>query len=318
MPFEALPSVLDPKDGYVITANQAVIGKDYPYYIGDSYAYGYRAQRLRELLTAKDDLTVDDMAAIQLDNFSALAEKLTPMLLALKVPGGYYNVGQEVLRDWDYQLDATSSAAAYFNVVWNLILEKTFHDQLPKNTWPDGGSRWWQVVRSMLDDPRNAFWDDVDTSEVAETRDDILHAAQIDARDELTRTMSRDPHDWEWGRLHTLDLRNETLGTSSVGFLFNRGPYELSGGPEVVNASSWDAAEDYDATAVPSMRMVIPLDDLDGARWINLTGASGHAYDDHYTDQTDLWVNGETLPWLFSSGAVEAAADQTLTLEPAG
>ena len=58
---------------------------------------------------------------------------------------------------------------------------------------------------------------------------------------------------------------------------------------------------------MPSMRMVIPLDDLDELDWINLTGASGHAYHDHYTDQTELWVDGETLPWRFSRDAVEAA-----------
>ena len=50
------------------------------------------------------------------------------------------------------------------------------------------------------------------------------------------------------------------------------------------------------------MRMVVPLDDLDASRWINLTGASGHAYNDHYTDQTELWADGETLPWVFSPG----------------
>ena len=67
----------------------------------------------------------------------------------------------------------------------------------------------------------------------------------------------------------------------------------------------------------PSMRMVVPLDDLDEARWINLTGVSGHAFHPHYVDQTDLWARGETLPWAFSTDAVEDAAEDTLTLIPA-
>ena len=54
IPFDALPSVLDPKDGYVVTANQAIAGENYPYYIGDSYDYGFRAQRIRDLLTADE------------------------------------------------------------------------------------------------------------------------------------------------------------------------------------------------------------------------------------------------------------------------
>jgi penicillin amidase len=64
------------------------------------------------------------------------------------------------------------------------------------------------------------------------------------------------------------------------------------------------------------MRMVVPMDYLDQSRWINLTGVSGHAFDPHYTDQTDLWAKGETLAWPFSAAAVKAAADATLTLEP--
>ena len=65
------------------------------------------------------------------------------------------------------------------------------------------------------------------------------------------------------------------------------------------------------------MRMVVSLADFDDSRWVNLTGVSGHPFSDHYTDQTDLWARGETLPWPFSREAVEAAGEHTLTLEPA-
>ena len=66
------------------------------------------------------------------------------------------------------------------------------------------------------------------------------------------------------------------------------------------------------------MRMVVSMRDLDESRWINLTGVSGHPFSDHYTDQTDLWAEGETLPWAFSAGAVEAAGTATLKLVPGG
>ena len=65
------------------------------------------------------------------------------------------------------------------------------------------------------------------------------------------------------------------------------------------------------------MRMVVSLADFDDSRWISLTGVSGHPASDHYTDQTELWVDGETLPWAFSRDAVEAAGEDTLTLVPA-
>jgi penicillin amidase len=85
----------------------------------------------------------------------------------------------------------------------------------------------------------------------------------------------------------------------------------------VVDATAWDASDGYQATSVPSMRMIVPMNDLDAARWINLTGASGHAFDSHYTDQTDLWAKGLTLPWAFSSKAVHDSAADTLVLAPA-
>jgi penicillin G amidase len=113
-------------------------------------------------------------------------------------------------------------------------------------------------------------------------------------------------------------LRNQTLGSkgSPVAFLFNRGGYRLAGGGSLVDATSWDAAKGYGATSVPSMRMIVPLNDLDAAQWINLTGASGHAFDGHYTDQTKLWEAGETLRWPFTREAVQSSAADTLVLEP--
>ena len=64
------------------------------------------------------------------------------------------------------------------------------------------------------------------------------------------------------------------------------------------------------------MRMVVSLADLDDSTWVNLTGVSGHAFDAHYVDQTDLWVDGQTLPWNFSPDVVDAATNNLLTLVP--
>jgi penicillin G amidase len=318
VPYDALPNVRDPHDGYVVTANQAVTRPRYPYYLGDSYDPGYRSSRIRALLEHKQGLTVQDMASIQLDDYSVLAEKLVPLLRSSRLPSPYYRQGQHVLGDWDFHGDSDSPGAAYFNVVWRRLLALTFHDQLPKAAWPDGGSRWWQVVLDLVKRPHDVFWDDIDTPGIRESRDDILRKALLQGRDEITSILSRDPSRWAWGDLHTLTLRNQTLGSkgSPVAFLFNRGGYRLAGGGSLVDATSWDAAKGYGATSVPSMRMIVPLDDLDAARWVNLTGASGHAFDGHYTDQTKLWAAGETLAWQFTPDAVRSSAADTLVLEP--
>jgi len=320
VPFAALPSVLNPADGFVATANQAVTDPDYPYYLGDSWAYGYRSQRVVDLLQTKPKLSVADMSRVQLDTRNGFAPTFVQYLLRIFLPSQYLAGGQRLLQGWDFRQDMQSAAAAYYNAVWRKTLDLTFHDELKEATWPDGGGRWFEVMRRLLAQPDSPWWDDVRTDGVIEGRDDILSEAMGQARDELVRLQARRAVDWTWGHQHRLDLQNQTVGQSRsrlVRALFNRNGYQVGGGGEIVNATSWNAAgDDYRVTAAPSMRMVVSLDDLDASRWVNLTGASGHAFDEHYVDQTDLWVQGRTLAWPFGRRQVEAATEDTLTLVP--
>ena len=64
------------------------------------------------------------------------------------------------------------------------------------------------------------------------------------------------------------------------------------------------------------MRMVLDFSDLDKSTWVNLTGASGHAFSSHYVDQLDAWQSGETFPFPFSKSAVESETQDNLTLTP--
>ena len=324
VPFDGLPNVLDPDEGFVVTANQAVVGPDYPYYLTADWDRGYRSERIRRLLTERIDeegvLSVDDMAAIQLDTRNPLAPALVPLLLDIDLPRGYYSAGQRLMRGWDFEQPADSAAAEYFNVVWRTLLTMTFHDDMPEDVWPSGGDRWVAVVTDLLDRPESGWWDDKDTVDEVETRDDILRAVLLEARDEVTRLDASRIQGWAWGHLHRLELRHSTLGESRPGpveWLVNRGGWEVGGGPAAVNAAGYNAYAGYMVDFAPSMRMVVSLADFDDARWINLTGVSGHPFSDHYTDQTDLWARGETLPWRFSRAAVEEYAEHTLTLQPA-
>src|SRR5439155_20507366 len=134
---------------------------------------------------------------------------------------------------------------------------------------------------TQVDSP---WWDDVTTKDVIETRDDILYLAMRDARLELTEKAAVDPAKWTWGDLHRLDLQNQSLGQSDISLvrrLFNRGGFRVAGGGAAVDAAGWDAAKGYDVDWAPSMRMVVSLKDFDDSRWVNLTGASGHAFSSH-------------------------------------
>ena len=90
----------------------------------------------------------------------------------------------------------------------------------------------------------------------------------------------------------------------------------MPGGKDAPNATGWNAQRDYTVTSVPSMRMIVDLGDLDKSGWINLTGASGHAFHDNYWDQAPLWAKGELLPMYSKPATVKKAAVHTLRLTP--
>ncbi|WP_329442394.1 penicillin acylase family protein [Streptomyces canus] len=359
---DELPYEYNPSRGYIVTANQAVIDKDkYPYTLTTDWGYGTRSQRITDLIEQKikggGKVSTDDMRQMQLDNSSEIAKLLVPKLLKIDVEDKDVRQAQELLEGWDYTQDADSAAAAYFNAVWRNILKLAFGNKLPKELrvkgqclWvdpitttgpadeadkvrecgqrdadqaqPDGGDRWFEVVRNLMDDENSDWWKTPkgagDRLE-ATNRDQLFERAMIDARWELTAKLGKDIDTWSWGRLHRLFLKNQTMGTDGpdiVKYMLNRGPWKLSGGEATVNATGWNAAGGYGVVWVPSMRMVVNLGDLDRSKWINLTGASGHAYSAHYTDQTGKWVKGELLDWSFSDDAVDKSTTDTLVLKP--
>ena len=154
VPFEQLPWTLDPTDGIIVTANQAVVDPaDYRWTLGADTSYGYRSQRIRDLLAERDDWTVEQTVDLQNDTLHPMAESLVPLLLDQQMSSTYQRQGQQLLEDWDGTQPADSAAAAYFNAVWRNVLELTFHDQLPEAVWPEGDERWCEVVQQLLDDP---------------------------------------------------------------------------------------------------------------------------------------------------------------------
>ncbi|HZN19267.1 MAG TPA: penicillin acylase family protein [Micromonosporaceae bacterium] len=331
IPFSALPSVYNPERGYLVTANQAVVGPQYPYLISHDWAYGTRSQRIHDLLgtalAGGGKLSAPDVARMQLDARNGMAAAVVPVIAAAPVSGTAAKA-VELLRGWDYQQPADgargtsdaarSAAAAYYNAFWRALLARLF-DEIPDDYAPEGSDRSFEVVRTLLANPASPWWDDRRTPSV-ETADQILSAALTAAADELRRAQGDDPADWRWGRMHLLTLEHQTFGSSGIGpieWLFNRGPAGTSGGPAIVNANGWHAGEGYQVNAVPSMRMVVDLSNLDGSRWVQLTGNSGHAFHPNYWDQFELWRTGQTLPMRWDRATIQDEAAETLTLRPA-
>ncbi len=323
IPFDKLPYAYNPPEGFIVAANNQIPPNDYPYLLTTDWDYGFRAQRLAEMLKdAPGKFDIAYFQKMQGDDQNLAAETLVPALARVNIQFGSPSqaLAFDMLQKWDGQNKMDSRPATIFAVFWSHMLQNTFYDDLPEPYRPDGGDRWFEVVRNILKQPDSFWWDDHTTTDKVETRDDILAKSFADALAELESQYGGDPAKWPvWGQVHTATFRNGTLGKSGIApieALFNRGPFQVAGGKSIVNATAWDATKGYEVTNVPSMRMIVDFSNLDNSLTVHTTGQSGHAYAAHYFDMVDLWRNIQYYPMLWSQDSVTGAAQARLKLVP--
>jgi len=316
IPFDELPYAFNPPEGYIVTANNAVVGPEYPYTISLLWAYGERAQRIVDMIaTADRPITTEAFQTMQGDNFDFNAATLVPVLLDVSLDDAHLEEVRAILEGWDYQYDMDSAPAALFAAFWKNLLPATF-DELPEGFEPGGGGAWVEVMRKLAYEPDNAWWDDQDTPEIEE-RDTILQKALAAAVDELEEHLGGDYTTWAWGDLHTITFVNQVMDSFPlVNTAFNEGPFRTAGGTSIVNATSWDAASSYQVLSLPSMRMIVDLSDLQNSLAVNTTGQSGHAGHPHNVDMANLWRNIQYHPMHWEQAAIEADAEGHLQLVP--
>ncbi|HUE98580.1 MAG TPA: penicillin acylase family protein, partial [Anaerolineales bacterium] len=319
IPFEDLPYTFNPPEGYIVTANNRCQPWDYPYLITRDWDYGFRAQRIVDMIeSASGEIDISYFQSMQGDSFDANGPTYVPMLLRLDELSDNETHAQSLLRDWDYQNRADSAAAAVFNAFWRHLLQNTFNDDMPEERYyPDGGSRWNEIMRHL--DNNSAWWDDKTTTEIRETRDDIIRKSFEQGVAELEEIFGNDPAKWNWGEMHASTFRNGTLGESGVApieSLFNRGPFPTSGGDAIVNATGWSVQDGYETSWLPSMRMIVDLGNLNNSVTVHTTGQSGHAYHEHYIDMAPMWANIEYYSMLWDEGTVTLSAKEHLVLTP--
>ncbi|MGZ9164187.1 MAG: penicillin acylase family protein, partial [Anaerolineales bacterium] len=259
IPFEEIPYTFNPVEGYIAPANNKIIGDDYEHLITTEWDYGFRANRIVEMINnAPGKIDIPYFQKMQGDDYDSSAEIYVPLLLQMDAQFLKQNeaIALDLLKDWGYQARADSAAAAVYEAFWSHLLKNTFTDELPERYWPTGGDRWFEIMRKISAD--SLWWDDKSTPDAAETREGILKESFIEAVAELEDTLGKDPAKWKWGDLHVANFQNGTLGQSGLPpleALFNRGPIPTSGGKSIVNATSWNSAEGYEVTNLPSMRM---------------------------------------------------------------
>ena len=236
------------------------------------------------------------MARIQRDTHNGFAPDAGPGAAGGGPGGPERRRPGELLDDWDGAQGVDSAPAAYFNAVWRHLLRLTFTTSCPRapgRAAATAGTRWSRGCSTARTTRGGTTRRPTGAPRAATTS---CARRWPTAYDELAGRLGADVKAWRWGDLHTLTLTNPTFGTS--GHRADRvavqpGPAAASGGER--RRSTPPAGTPRRATRstrCPSMRMIVDLADLDRSRWINLTGASGHAFHANYWDQAPLLGQG--------------------------
>ena len=214
IPFEELPVSYNPAEGYIVTANNAIVGDDYPYLLTRDWDYGWRAARIVDLLqrkAAEGPLTADDMRDIQADNgfcdgHAAVAPRTWTSSTGRQGP----DAALDLLRSWDAQNDADSDAAAYANVLWDELV----HDLFVTRPRGAGAGRSGRAACSsssttLLADPRLGVVDQR-ASSASRARRRCSSTRRSAAYDRLVELQGDNPAKWNWGSLHALPAASAT------------------------------------------------------------------------------------------------------------
>ena len=336
IPFDDLPWQYDPPSGFIVSANNAAVDAAYPYFVSDDWDPGYRAQRITDLLTAKAGrLTTADLSQIQMDTHPLRADVVIPLLAEAAPTTADGQLVLERIRSWDRNCEVDSMGCVAYAAAEFTLMRAIFDDQLgPVAKDYVGTTDSWRAMINVLSDPKSPWWNNATTAAKEQPRD-IISAALDRTGAELRATVGQ-PSRWTWGRIHTVNFKEQTLGVSGIGPLewyFNSGARAVGGFAGAVLNNyyrMWKAYPDpsdpaykpagfdtlFHVSNGPSYRLTIDMSDVDAARIINTTGQSGNPFDRHYGDLIDLWATGQTVPLPFGASAVGASIVATLTLTP--
>jgi len=321
IPFDEMPQVVDPGEGFIVTANNKVVGKDYPYFIAADMADPYRALRIRERLLEMNKATAEDMRLLQADVLSIPARELRPFLLEIQPKTDLERKALEQIRSWDARMSIDSPAATIFQAWHDRIWEDVFADELGADLMKVYGPAALGQVPMLLDLLKNpgSRWIDDRRTPQKETRVEIVHRAFAAAVKQLQERLGDDPAEWRWGRVHTVSFAHTPLGQSGLKpleWIFNSPTWPIGGGPVTVNENVNDPTRPYKVVFGSSQRLIVDLADPEKTLAVNSTGASGHPFHKHRDDESALWVKVDLHPLPFSREGVEKVAEEKLTLKP--
>ena len=306
IPFDKLPHSFDPPSGIIVTANQRVVGKDYPYFLSHNWEAPYRARRIFDLLSAKSKLTTDDFRKIQGDVYSianvTFARAAAKTLKAASGSAGTLPASLITdLETWDGMLTADSHFAPVVTQMRGAFRQRILNAALG----PDLAKTYtWAQAEVLIDriateQPRE--WLPKEFSSYA----DLFRASYDDARQTLTKSFGADESQWTWGKLAIARFPHPLAAAPLIGLQFTIPPFPQNGAGGSVNVGS-----------SVSMRLIADPSDWDKTQNGVPLGESGIPNSAHWKDQLDDWRNVTPRALPFSKAAVESATKEMLILTP--
>lgn len=316
VPFEELPHSYNPKSGFVSSANNRSAGDDYPYHISHWYAPQYRIDRIREMLTEKALLSIDDYKRMQGDHKSKLVEnmidKINYVLDNMDDLNDIEIQSVKLLDEWDGILTKESVATTIFDQFYLELIQNIFLDELGEDLYSDFVKVEYTpylAIDKIWIDGNSEWCDNVNTNNV-ENLEDMIQVSFKDAIAELTDKYSNNLKDWQWSKVHGLYLEHPMGGVKILDkiFKFNRGPYPVGGSSHTVSPYRYDRSNPFTVNYGSSHRHIYDTSDWDKSISIIPTGISGIPASKHYCDQTQSYVDNEYRNDYISRDLVEKSA----------
>ena len=315
VPFNALPRLYNPPEGIIATANNRIAGTSYPYYLSHFFEPPYRIRRIKELLTAKETYSVNDMSAIQMDLISLHAIELIDTLRTDLVPladkDSRLKAVAHSLLSWDGECDAESLPAAIFHVFHHRLLENLLLPILGDELF----TAYLEILNQCIAPTDQILRDPASPWFAKESRPRLVARSLRETCDALTQTLGDDMAGWRWGRIHSLEMRHSLGLVKLLRPMLSLGPFPSPGDGATINAGFYRHSNPYNHTIGASLRYIIDVNDGRASGFVLPSGQSGRLFSPHLKDQTELWRGGRRIS-MARAGA-EGPWESQMVLEPA-
>ncbi|MGZ9583121.1 penicillin acylase family protein [Paenibacillus marinisediminis] len=315
IPWEELPTSVNPEVGYIATANNKVVGDSYPYHITDSWSQPYREARIQQVLASKPVLTQDDLLQLQLDRHNLQAEEFLDGLIA-KVDGNsaLRSIDKEalaLLQSWNKVNDPDQTAPLAYEL-WiqhfDDVLFKPEISEAMMKLFSDKSIVKDEILRNGIAGEKEPWIDGKGGMENI-----AVQALQL-AVDHAVSLQGKEPSKWQWGDFHQVEFPHPLGSVKPLDLVFNPKPSPMGGGRVTVGAAGWNKTTGEVDHGAP-WRTVIDMADPTKSFNVLGPGQSGHVLSRWYKNQVQDWTTGQYHVTSINPSDYQAAKFQ-LTLIP--